>query len=81
MRAAVERVVGAGASVEVTDSGGVATSADAGGTPPGSATLAVHVRVVADDPSAVDPHEVDAAIAAARPAHVPHTFEIVGRPS
>jgi phage tail-like protein len=63
--------------VEVTESGGTAWSVDAGGELPGSAAPRLLVRVTVDDPKAIDPAQLDALIAAVKPAHVQHRVEIV----
>lgn len=63
--------------VDVADSGGVAWSQDPAAALPGQPAplLAVRVRVV--DPATVDTSAVQAALTAAKPAHVPHTFTVV----
>lgn len=66
-----------GGTVEITENGGTAWSIDAGGEIPGSAKPLVVVRVVVDDPDSVDRARLNALIAAAKPAHVEHRFEVV----
>lgn len=66
-----------GGEVEIIENGGTAWSVDAGGELPGSPEPVVLVRVAVDDPKTVDAGRVDALVAAAKPAHVPHRVEIV----
>lgn len=66
-----------GGTVEITENGGTAWSIDPGGEIPGSARPLVVVRVVVDDPDRVDRARLNALIAAAKPAHVEHRFEVV----
>lgn len=65
-----------GGRVEIADSGGVSWSADPDAPLPGkdSPRLAVRVRVA--DPDALPGDLVDAAVAAAKPAHVVHRVEV-----
>ncbi len=77
VRSAVEAAVDG--DVEVSDSGGVVASPTPGGELPGDGVAALRVRVQVDDPDAVDPRVLDAVVRAAKPAHVPHTCEIVRR--
>lgn len=67
-----------GAQVEVTDTGGAAWSATPGANLPGTAAPAMHVRVLADEPAEVDLGRLGALIDSFKPAHVPHTVEVVG---
>jgi phage tail-like protein len=68
-----------GGEVLVEDNGGAAWSAKAGGAAPGTPTPQLRVRVTVDDPSSVSLARLDAVVATAKPAHVPHTIEVVGR--
>jgi phage tail-like protein len=62
----------AGVDAEVTDSGGVSWSRGPNGIPPGSRGTRLVVRV----PTGCDLRAVDAAVRAAKPAHVPHRVEV-----
>lgn len=66
-----------GRKVEVTENGATAWSAKPGTPPPGRAQPLVVVTMVVDDPKAVDRAKLEAVIAAAKPAHVPHRLDIV----
>ena len=66
-----------GGEVEIIENGGTAWSVDAGGELPGSPEPLVVVRVAVDDPKSVDAGRVEALVAAAKPAHVPHRVEVV----
>jgi phage tail-like protein len=68
-----------GGTVELHETGGVATSTTAGGALPGSPNFAVLVRVKVDDPSTINLARLDALVMAAKPAHVTHKVEIVKR--
>ena len=73
-----------GGDVEVAEEGGVSWSrhptAD-GGTAGGQAGTAgwLHVRVWVDDPEEVRRTALDELVQAAKPAHVPHTLEVMAR--
>jgi phage tail-like protein len=66
-----------GGEVHVSDTGGVASSVVPGGDLPGTAGPSFHVRVLVDDPAAVDDRHVHEVIAQCRPVHVPYTLEVV----
>jgi phage tail-like protein len=66
-----------GGEVEVLESGGTGWSVDAGAPMPGSARPALLVRVRVQDPGSVDPARLDRLVTAEKPAHVPHTLEIL----
>ena len=66
-----------GGDAEVVDNGGVAWSAAPGTALPGSVALHLTVRVRVADPATVDAGRVDALVRQAKPAHVPHTVEVV----
>jgi phage tail-like protein len=68
-----------GGEVLVEDNGAAAWSAQAGGTVPGTAAARLRVRVTVDDPNSVSLARLEAVVATAKPAHVPHTIEVVGR--
>ncbi len=66
-----------GGQVEITESGAAAASSRPQAPLPGSDTPAVLVRVVLPDPSTVDHKRLDALVATAKPAHLPHVVEVV----
>ena len=68
-----------GGEVLVEDNGAAGWSATAGGSVPGSPAPRLRVRVSVDDPNAVSLARLEAVVATAKPAHVPHTIEVVGR--
>ena len=63
--------------VEITESGATAWSARPRTRLPGSDRPALHVRVRVADPSTVDVRRLDALVAASKPAHLPHTVEVL----
>lgn len=65
--------------VEVEESGGASWSPTPGGPVPGSAEPSLRVRLRVADPAAVNTNRVDAVIAGAKPAHVPHEIEVLSR--
>lgn len=66
-----------GGQVEITDSGGVSWSRQPQTRLPGSDRPALHVRVRVPDPSTLDVRRLDALVAQAKPAHLPHTVEVL----
>lgn len=68
-----------GGEVEIIENGGTAWSLDPASPMVGSAKPALIVRVRVDDPSAIDTDRIDRVVSAAKPAHVPHRVEILGR--
>lgn len=66
-----------GGRAEVLDSGGCVASADPGTPLPGADRPGLLVRVRIPDPSTVDAARLDALVAANKPAHLPHTLEIL----
>ena len=68
-----------GGSVELHETGGVASSTTAGGALPGSPNFALLVRVTVDDPASIDAARLDRLVMAAKPAYVTHKVEIVKR--
>jgi phage tail-like protein len=68
-----------GGTVELHETGGVASSATTGGTLPGSPNFALLVRVTVDDPATINLARLDSLVMAAKPAHVTQKVEIVNR--
>lgn len=66
-----------GGRVEVTDNGASAWSATTGGAVPGTAEPWLHVRVGVPDPARIDRRRLEAVVAGVKPAHVPHTIDLV----
>lgn len=75
LRAEVELLTGG--TVEIRESGGVASSATPGGATTGDGPPWLAVRVVVDGDSVVSERAVDALVSAGKPAHVFHTLEVV----
>lgn len=72
------RLAGTGVvDVDVEDSGGTVWSSSPGTGLPGSPRTALHVRVHTRSPDDVDVRRLDAVVRAVKPAHVPHTLEVV----
>jgi len=69
----------AGTQPEIIESGGVAGSGVPGGKVPGSRVPFLKVRVRLPNASALELRHLDALIASAKPAHVPHVLEVQGR--
>jgi phage tail-like protein len=63
--------------IEILDSGGASWSAAPGSALPGEAVARLTVRVHAADPDGLDRRRIEAAVESAKPAHVPHTVEVV----
>jgi len=61
---------------EITENGGVTWSSTPGGPLPGRPEPGLTVRVRGADAAAVDPARVEAIVAGAKPAHVPHAVEV-----
>jgi phage tail-like protein len=68
-----------GGSVDLHETGGVASSTTIGAALPGSPNFALLVRVTVDDPDTINLARLDALVMAAKPAHVTHKVEIVKR--
>jgi phage tail-like protein len=68
-----------GGTVDLHETGGVASSTSAGAALPGSPNFAILVRVTVDDPSTINLSRLDSLVMAAKPAHVTHKVEIVKR--
>ena len=66
-----------GGQVEITESGGCAWSRRPQTPLPGSDRPALHIRVRVPDPSTVDVRRLDALVAETKPAHLPHTVEVI----
>lgn len=66
-----------GGEVEVVESGAAGWSAVPNAAIPGDAAPSLTVRVHVADPKSVDAGRLDALVAAAKPAHVPHRIEVV----
>ena len=66
-----------GAGVEVADSGGTRWSTTPGAELPGSRRPALTVRVTMPEPHTADRRRLERVVAAAKPAHVPHTVVVV----
>jgi phage tail-like protein len=68
-----------GGDVTVADNGGVACSSTPGGQLPGEQSPRLAVRVVVDDPASINEMALDRIVVHAKPAHVVHRVEVVGR--
>ena len=66
-----------GTEPEIEDSGGTAVGYSADGPLPGSESPMLKVRVRVADGRSVDPRRMNALVEAAKPAHLPHTIEIL----
>lgn len=74
---AVRLAVGGVVDVEVTDNGGATWSTTPGAELPGQAAAVLHVRVFAVAREDINVRRLDGIVNAVKPAHVPHTLEIV----
>jgi len=68
-----------GGEVTVVDNGAVAASQLPGGEFPGEPAPRLAVRVEVDDPDAINETALDRIVVQAKPAHVVHRVEVVGR--
>lgn len=68
-----------GGEVEIVEHGATAISTTAGAAMPGSQGFDFTVRVTVEDPTKIDGKRLDALVAAAKPAHLVHKVEVVGR--
>ena len=66
-----------GGRVEIVESGGCVASSAPGGGLPGSDEQVLHVRVYVPDLTTVRHGRVEALVVENKPAHMPHTLEIV----
>jgi phage tail-like protein len=64
-------------NVEITDNGGIASSATPGGQIPGTSVPEITVRLKVADPSQLDAELLERVVVAAKPAHVLHKVEVV----
>lgn len=62
---------------EIEDSGGVTFSATPGGSLPGAGEARLVVRVRVANPDQIDVSRIEAIVAQAKPAHVPHSVEVL----
>lgn len=67
-----------GGQVEIVENGASAFSVKAEGKLPGSPEPVVVVRVIVDDPDAIDKAKLDAIVRSSKPAHVVHRVEVLG---
>jgi hypothetical protein len=63
--------------VEISDSGGTAWSQQPNSPLPGSSEAYLAVKLIPLQGAEIDPATADAVVAAAKPAHVRHSVEIV----
>jgi len=70
------RLVVAG-EITITESGAAAWSGQHGGELPGEASPRLHVRVRPAAEARIDLARLEAVVAAVKPAHIPHTVELV----
>lgn len=74
-----ELAIYTGGLVEINETGGTVWSNRPGGRFPGEPVPRLAVRITVDDPSSINERRLNAMISAAKPAHVVHTAEVVGR--
>jgi len=68
-----------GAQVELEDSGGCTWASEPGSPVPASGPPSFTVRLLVEDPDAIDRRRVEMVLDAVKPAHVAHTYEVVRR--
>jgi phage tail-like protein len=68
-----------GGQVEISESGAAAYSRTPNGAFPGEDVPRLGIRIVVDDPSTVSLRGIEEVVAAAKPAHVVHSVEVVAR--
>jgi phage tail-like protein len=68
-----------GGYVEVMETGGTVWSQTPGAALPGASSPRLVVQVFVDDPDSINRAGLEAVVAAAKPAHVPHEIEVIGR--
>ncbi|MFF9479307.1 phage tail protein [Streptomyces sp. NPDC014733] len=66
-----------GVAPEISESGAAAWSARPRGPAPGERRPRLHVTLRLPAPTTADTHRLDALVAAARPAHMPYTVEVL----
>lgn len=66
-----------GGEAEIVENGGTAWSDVVDATIPGVAEFSLTVRLKVAKPKGVSTAQLDALVAAAKPAHIPHTVEVV----
>ncbi|WP_235010656.1 phage tail protein I [Arthrobacter sp. SLBN-112] len=76
---AVRLAVGGVLDVRIEDSGGATWSPTPGGRLPGNAPALLHVRVYAAAIEDVNLRRLEGIINAVKPAHIPHTLEVLPR--
>lgn len=69
-----------GGTVDVIETGGTLWSQTPNSALPGASSPRLVVQVAVDDPGAVNRVGLEAIVAAAKPAHVPHAVEVIARP-
>ncbi|BCW71125.1 phage tail protein I [Arthrobacter sp. NicSoilB8] len=74
---AVRLAVGGVVGVEVEDNGGTTWSSTPGAALPGRSAAMLHIRVYAAAREDVNIRRLEGIVNAVKPAHVPHTLEIV----
>jgi phage tail-like protein len=66
-----------GGEAEIVENGGTAWSDVVDATIPGTSDYSLTVRLKVAKPKSVSAGQLDALVAAAKPAHIPHTVEVV----
>jgi phage tail-like protein len=66
-----------GGEVEIVESGGCVGSIESGAPLPGTDRPGVHVRIRTTGPEDVNPERLDDLIATNKPAHLPHSFDVL----
>lgn len=66
-----------GVEVEIEESGGATWSSTPGGAPAGETQPRLLVRLITDDPDSIDVSRVNYLVRESKPAHMPHTVEVV----
>lgn len=68
----------AGVEPEISESGASAWSPAPNSSLPGAAVPSLVVRVRVADPAGLDANRLDRIVSASKPAHVPHSIEVLG---
>ncbi len=63
--------------VDIVENGGAAWSTTTGAAIPGQPEFSLTVRIKPPKKAGIDRDRLDALVAAAKPAHVPHTIEVI----